>query len=156
MRYDANVATSSDSKTAVFPTSSGLFVRLKRTSPLRSRSRSSRPSGDRYFSRGRPVPHRRIGALEIDPLQRRVAVAGRPVRLSRMEFELLSQLAVDPTRVYTKKQLLREVWGFKALGNTRTVDAHACRLRKKLSIGERRYLGSVRGVGYRLFAEGAH
>ena len=50
-----------------------------------------------------------------------------------MEFEFLSRLATDPTRVYTKHELLREVWGLKAIGNTRTVDAHACRLRKKLA-----------------------
>jgi DNA-binding response OmpR family regulator len=100
---------------------------------------------------GRPVPRRRIGALEIDPLQRRVAVAERPVHLSRMEFELLSHLAVDPTRVYTKKQLLREVWGYRAMGNTRTVDAHACRLRTKLVLaGAPNLVANVRGVGYRL------
>jgi hypothetical protein len=63
-------------------------------------------------SRGALPPRPRIGALEIDAVQRRVAVAGRPVRLSRMEFELLSHPAVDPTRVYTK-QLLREVSGFR-------------------------------------------
>jgi DNA-binding response OmpR family regulator len=102
-------------------------------------------------SDGRPIPRRRIGVLEIDPLERRVAVAERPVHLSRMEFELLSHLAVEPTRVYTKEQLLREVWGFKALGNTRTVDAHACRLCTKLALaGAPNLVANVRGVGYRL------
>jgi Transcriptional regulatory protein, C terminal len=50
-----------------------------------------------------------------------------------MGFESLSRLATEPTRVHTKRELLREVWGFKAIGNTRTVDAYACRLRKKLA-----------------------
>jgi DNA-binding response OmpR family regulator len=53
-----------------------------------------------------------------------------------------------------KGELLRDVWGYASLGMSRTVDAHACRLRRKLSCGERRYIGNVRGVGYRLFADG--
>ncbi len=53
------------------------------------------------------MPRRRIGALEIDTLQREARVAERPLRLSRLEFELLSHLAVQPTRVYTKQELLR-------------------------------------------------
>jgi DNA-binding response OmpR family regulator len=55
--------------------------------------------------------------------------------------------------VYTKEELLREVWGFKAMGNTRTVDAHACRLRTKLAVlGAPNLVANVRGVGYRLCA----
>lgn len=70
-----------------------------------------------------------------------------------MEFELLSHLAAEPTRVWTKEQLLRAVWGFKAKGNTRTVDAHASRLRNKLARAGAPYLVvNVRGVGYRLSA----
>jgi DNA-binding response OmpR family regulator len=104
-------------------------------------------------SNGRVVPRRRIGALEVDQLQRRVTVAEQPVHVSRMEFEFLARLATDPTRVYTKHELLREVWGFKAIGNTRTVDAHACRLRKKLAqAGAPHLIANVRGVGYRLSA----
>lgn len=101
----------------------------------------------------RLVPRRRIGALEIDQLERSVRVAERPLQLSRMEFELLTHLAAEPTRVSTKEELLREVWGFKALGNTRTVDAHACRLRKKLALaGAPHLIVNARGVGYRLSA----
>jgi DNA-binding response OmpR family regulator len=89
----------------------------------------------------------------VDQLQRRVTVAQRPVQVSRMEFEFLAHLATEPTRVYTKQELLREVWGFKAIGNTRTVDAHACRLRKKLArAGAPHLIANVRGVGYRLSA----
>jgi DNA-binding response OmpR family regulator len=104
-------------------------------------------------SNGRVLPRRRIGALEVDQLQRRVTVAEQPVQVSRMEFEFLSRLATEPTRVYTKHELLREVWGFKAIGNTRTVEAHACRLRKKLAqAGAPHLIANVRGVGYRLSA----
>ena len=102
-------------------------------------------------SRGGRIRRRRIGALEIDALQRRVTVAERPVHVSRMEFELLSHLAAEPTQVCTKEELLREVWGYKALGNTRTVDAHACRLCTKLALaGAPNLVANVRGVGYRL------
>jgi DNA-binding response OmpR family regulator len=95
----------------------------------------------------------RVGELTIDPSSRSVRVGGRAVALSAKEFALLHALACDPARVVTKAELLRDVWGYASIGVSRTVDAHACRLRKKLSGGERRYVGSVRGVGYRLFAE---
>jgi DNA-binding response OmpR family regulator len=52
--------------------------------------------------------------------------------------------------VYGKQELLRDVWGYLATGRTRTLDAHACRLRKKLSPSSRRWIVNVRGVGYRL------
>jgi DNA-binding response OmpR family regulator len=96
----------------------------------------------------------RVGELTVDPSTRSVRVGGRPVSLSAKEFALLHALASEPERVVSKGELLRDVWGYAAVGVSRTVDAHACRLRKKLSGGERRYIGSVRGVGYRLFAEG--
>jgi|SRR5947207_4881982 len=95
----------------------------------------------------------RIGELTVDPSTRAVRVGGRAVGLSAKEFALLHALACDPARVVPKAELLRDVWGYASIGVTRTVDAHACRLRKKLSGGERRYVGNVRGVGYRLFAE---
>jgi DNA-binding response OmpR family regulator len=104
-------------------------------------------------ARGGFVPRRRVGALEIDALGRKAIVANRPLELARMEFELLSHLAAEPTRVWTKEELLREVWGFKSLGNSRTVDAHACRLRKKLAqAGAAHLVVNTRGVGYRLSA----
>src|SRR3954451_993018 len=96
----------------------------------------------------------RVGELTVDPSTRSVHVAGRAVTLSAKEFALLHALACDPARVVSKGELLRDVWGYASIGVSRTVDAHACRLRKKLSCGERRYVGSVRGVGYRLFADG--
>jgi DNA-binding response OmpR family regulator len=95
----------------------------------------------------------RVGELTVDPSTRSVRVGGRAVSLSAKEFALLHALACDPARVVSKAELLRDVWGYASIGVSRTVDAHACRLRKKLSGGERCYVGNVRGVGYRLFAE---
>jgi DNA-binding response OmpR family regulator len=95
----------------------------------------------------------RVGELTVDPSTRAVHVGGRAVALSAKEFALLHALACDPARVVSKGELLRDVWGYASIGVSRTVDAHACRLRKKLTGGDRRYIGNVRGVGYRLFAE---
>jgi DNA-binding response OmpR family regulator len=92
----------------------------------------------------------RAGELTIDPATRAVRLAGRRIELSAKEFALLHALAEDPTRVYGKQELLRDVWGYLAAGRTRTLDAHACRLRKKLSPSSRPWVVNVRGVGYRL------
>ena len=101
--------------------------------------------------RGTPRPTRlRVGALEVDPPTRDVRVAGERVELSGKEFSLLKALAADPTRVWTKDELLRDVWGFAARGSTRTLDSHACRLRRKLGVAGHRFVLNVWGVGYRL------
>jgi DNA-binding response OmpR family regulator len=89
-----------------------------------------------------------VGDLSLDPMTRTVRVGEQPIALSAKEFALLHALARQPTRVFPKAELLRDVWGYLATGATRTVDAHACRLRKKL--GGQRWVVSVRGVGYRL------
>jgi DNA-binding response OmpR family regulator len=92
----------------------------------------------------------RVGSLELDPIARRVWVRGEPVSLSNKEFALLRALAVEPTRVFTREELLRGVWGFRAMGATRTLDSHAFRLRRKLSAGGDKFVINVWGVGYRL------
>ena len=92
----------------------------------------------------------RVGELTVDPATRSVRLAGRPVRLSAKEFALLHALAVEPLRVVPKAELLRDVWGYASAGKTRTIDAHACRLRRKLAGGSERYVVNARGVGYRL------
>jgi DNA-binding response OmpR family regulator len=92
----------------------------------------------------------RVGELTLDPLTRAVRLAGRPVHLAAKEFALLQALAEQPTRVYGKQELLRDVWGYLSMGNTRTLDAHACRLRKKLAGSGRPWVVNVRGVGYKL------
>ena len=93
-----------------------------------------------------------VGELAIDPESRQVRLGDEAIALSAKEFALLHALARQPTRVFTKAELLRDVWGYLSIGATRTVDAHACRLRKKL--GGRRWIVSVRGVGYRLVEAG--
>ncbi len=92
----------------------------------------------------------RIGPLEIDPPTREVTLRGQRVDLSQKEFALLRALAAEPTRVFTKEELLRGVWGFRSLGQTRTLDSHACRLRAKLAREGDRFVVNVWGVGYRL------
>jgi DNA-binding response OmpR family regulator len=92
----------------------------------------------------------RVGELTVDPTTRRVRLAGEPVHLSNKEFALLQALASEPTRVFTKAELLRDVWGYLSMGTTRTLDAHACRLRRKLSRSPRPLVVNVRGVGYKL------
>ena len=92
----------------------------------------------------------RVGDLTLDPLTRAVRLGGRAIQLSAKEFALLQALAEQPTRVYGKQELLRDVWGYLSMGNTRTLDAHACRLRKKLGGPGRPWVVNVRGVGYKL------
>lgn len=94
-----------------------------------------------------------VDDLEVDRLSRTVRVGGRPVSLSAKEFDLLLALASAPDRVFRKEELLRDVWGFRSLGRTRTLDSHASRLRRKLNEpGESSYVLNVWGVGYRLVA----
>jgi DNA-binding response OmpR family regulator len=102
-------------------------------------------------TRRRPGAGRlRIGSLELDPLSRQAWVGGEPVALSKKEYALLRALAAEPTRVFTREELLRGVWGFVAMGQTRTLDSHAFRLRQKLNRAGDRFVVNVWGVGYRL------
>jgi DNA-binding response OmpR family regulator len=94
------------------------------------------------------------GPVAIDRATRRVTVHGLPVALSAKEYDFLVKLAVEPTRVFTKEELLRDVWGFRSLGRTRTLDSHASRLRRKLALaGADECVLNVWGVGYRLLAD---
>jgi DNA-binding response OmpR family regulator len=91
------------------------------------------------------------GPIRIDKATRRVNCAGARVDLAAREYALLLRLAADPTRVFTKEQLLRDVWGFRSHGRTRTVDSHASRLRRKLAAAAPGpFVVNVWGVGYRL------
>jgi DNA-binding response OmpR family regulator len=92
----------------------------------------------------------RVGDLEVDSAARVVRLRGAPITLSQKEFALVRTLASDPTRVFTKDELLRTIWGFRTLGSTRTLDSHACRLRHKLGRFGDRFVVNVWGVGYRL------
>ena len=91
------------------------------------------------------------GDLVLDRPTRRVHVRDTAVLLSAKEFELVAKLASDPFRVFTMEELLREVWGYRALGRTRTLESHASRVRKKLCLGPGdRFIVNVWGVGYRM------
>jgi DNA-binding response OmpR family regulator len=92
----------------------------------------------------------RVGDLSLDPASREVRLRGHRIALSQKEFALLRALAAEPTRVHTKEELLRDVWGYRSLGTTRTLDSHACRLRRKLGAHGDSFVVNVWGVGYRL------
>ena len=92
----------------------------------------------------------RVGELMVDPLRRKVLVGEREVPLAKKEFTLLRVLASDPTRVFSKEELLRDVWGYRSPGRTRTLDSHASRLRRKLDPEHSRYVVNCWGIGYRL------
>jgi len=103
--------------------------------------------------RARSAPGRgrlQVGPLELDPLGREVRLDGKPIHLSKKEYALLRALAEEPTRVFTREELLRGVWGYRSLGATRTLDSHASRLRRKLSLEGNAFVVNVWGVGYRL------
>jgi DNA-binding response OmpR family regulator len=94
-----------------------------------------------------------VGTLRIHHPSRQVHVGDTRVDLSAKEFALLAHLAADPMRVFTKNELLRDIWGFRLPARTRTVDSHACRLRRKLAeAADGRFVQCVWGVGYRLVA----
>ncbi len=92
------------------------------------------------------------GPIEIDARTRVVVVAGTPLPLSQKEYALLRKLASDPQRVFTKEELLRDVWDYRSSSRTRTLDSHASRLRRKLRTldAETPFVENVWGVGYRL------
>ncbi len=105
---------------------------------------------------GRRLAVTRVDALEIDAGRREVRYQGEPIKLARLEFALLSALAEDPTRVMTKTELLKSVWGYPDGISTRTLDSHACRLRTKLrAAGAQHMVIAIWGIGYRLVQRSA-
>jgi DNA-binding response OmpR family regulator len=91
----------------------------------------------------------RSGDLLIDESTYTVRLRGHALDLTFKEFELLKFLAQHPGRVFTRSQLLQEVWGYDYFGGTRTVDVHVRRLRAKLGAEHEALIGTVRNVGYR-------
>jgi DNA-binding response OmpR family regulator len=87
----------------------------------------------------------RLGEVEADPETRRVHRAGQPVHLTPTEFDLLVFLARRPGQVFTREQLLHEVWGYRDGSGARTVDSHVRALRRKLGAD---VIRTVHGVGY--------
>ncbi|MBD3010397.1 winged helix-turn-helix domain-containing protein [Streptomyces sp. 5-10] len=87
--------------------------------------------------------------IRIDPDQRTAEIAGRPLDLTYLEFELLSHLVAHPHRVHTRDQLVTTVWGYGHVGDGRTVDVHVARLRRKMGREYRGTIVTVRRVGYK-------
>ena len=91
----------------------------------------------------------RSGQVTIDEASYTARLGKRALDLTFKEFELLKYLAQHPGRVFTREQLLQEVWGYDYFGGTRTVDVHVRRLRAKLGADHEALIGTVRNVGYR-------
>ncbi|MFN8080055.1 MAG: response regulator transcription factor [Kineosporiaceae bacterium] len=96
----------------------------------------------------------RSGDLVIDEATYSARLRRRSLDLTYKEFELLKYLAQHPGRVFTRAQLLQEVWGYDYFGGTRTVDVHVRRLRAKLGTDNEALIGTVRNVGYRFVPSG--
>lgn len=92
-----------------------------------------------------------VGYLSINHVAREVRLQGTPITLSLKEYELLYLLASHPNRVYTREQLLEQIWGYAYSGETRTVDVHIRNLRKKLEQDPEKpeYIHTIRGIGYK-------
>lgn len=90
-----------------------------------------------------------LGDLLIDEDTYTARLRGKPLDLTYKEFELLKYLAQNAGRVFTRAQLLQEVWGYDFFGGTRTVDVHVRRLRAKLGPENEALIGTVRNVGYK-------
>jgi DNA-binding response OmpR family regulator len=103
----------------------------------------------RRVHESKPTLVSQVGALTVDHRARDVRVNGEPVQLAAKEFELLQTLIADPTRVFTRQELLRDVWGYTT-PSSRTVDTRAARLRKKIASPEQPFVIAIWGVGYRL------
>jgi two-component system phosphate regulon response regulator PhoB len=97
-------------------------------------------------------PRANAPALRILPDSRRVLHRGEPVQLTRLEFDLLLHLCSQPKRVHRRASLMHQVWGATTAVDTRTVDVHVRRIRRKLGDGSA-IIGTVRGVGYRVDQE---
>lgn len=102
-------------------------------------------------SRARDRQVIRYGDLAVNMVSREVTLGGIRLDLSVKEYQLLTTLASEPERVFTKRELLETVWGFRSQGRTRTLDSHASRLRQKLRVhSDATWIANEWGVGYRL------
>jgi DNA-binding response OmpR family regulator len=96
-----------------------------------------------------PQPVLGAGPLRLDPHQRTVTIDDRVVELSAIEYRLLRTLAGEPSRVFTREELMADIWGYST-GQTRTLDGRVCRLHAKLANPTHKLIVNVWGVGYRL------
>jgi two-component system, OmpR family, response regulator RegX3 len=131
------------------------------TKPFSAREVVARIRAVLRRAEARPVPSAADAVLEVDelrvdPARRTASVGGRPLELSRKEFDVLALLARESGRVVTRERLLEQVWQPGWFGSTKTLDVHVSALRRKLGDDPAapRYLHTVRGVGFRLVAPG--
>ncbi|MFF7643855.1 response regulator [Streptomyces canus] len=118
---------------------------VARVKAMLRRPRAARPGPGQ-------APVRRFGELTVDPEAREVTLTGRPVELTRLEFDLLEALSSRPRRAFSRRQLIERVWGPEWGGDEHIVDVHVARLRRKLNddVAAARFVLTVRGVGYRM------
>ncbi|WP_449062392.1 response regulator transcription factor [Planomonospora algeriensis] len=129
-------------------------VILDSAGPAEVEARLRMAVGRMNLSAAEEVPDEiRNGDLSIDEATYTARLRGRALDLTFKEFELLKYLAQHPGRVFTRAQLLQEVWGYDYFGGTRTVDVHVRRLRAKLGAEYESLIGTVRNVGYRFVPE---
>jgi DNA-binding response OmpR family regulator len=121
------------------------------TKPFSPRELVLRVNAILHRGKGEVVEEKKltIGLITVDPARHQVDVGGKPVRLTSVEFKLLSMLMRRQGRVQERDRLLNEVWGYESVINTRTVDTHVRRLRKKLGKAADA-IETVRGLGYRM------
>jgi hypothetical protein len=125
-------------------------VLIDTAGPAEVEARIRIATGRLALETGEAVPHEiNSGPVTIDESSYTAKVRGRILDLTFKEFELLKHLAQHPGRVFTRAQLLQEVWGYDYFGGTRTVDVHVRRLRAKLGTENESLIGTVRNVGYR-------
>ena len=118
------------------------------TKPFAPRELVARVTAVLRRTRGVPdiAPELVVGAVRLDPAQRRVFADDVEIMLTATEFELLSHLMRRPGRVFSREQLLSDVWGYSSAAGTRTVDVHIAQVRAKL--GDASPVRTVRGFGY--------
>ncbi|MEV4613223.1 winged helix-turn-helix domain-containing protein [Kitasatospora sp. NPDC049258] len=114
--------------------------------PRVSRIHSTWPPADDGPGPVRPTAA--VSGIVVDPVRRTAAAGGRLLKLTFMEFELLAHLVAHPLRVHSRRQLLASVWDQEPFGDTRTIDVHVARLRRKLGPELRDTIATVRQVGY--------
>jgi DNA-binding response OmpR family regulator len=129
-------------------------VILESAGPAEVEARLRLSLGRLSAAREEPVSEEiRSGDLSIDESTYQARLGARALDLTFKEFELLKFLAQHPGRVFTRAQLLQEVWGYDYFGGTRTVDVHVRRLRAKLGPDREALIGTVRNVGYKFVAQ---
>lgn len=128
---------------------------LATAGPAEVEARIRLACGRRTVSGEESTQTTRVGAIVIDEAAYSAHVGGEALNLTYKEFELLKHLAQNAGRVFTRAQLLAEVWGFDYFGGTRTVDVHIRRLRAKLGPDHEQLITTVRNVGYSLTADRA-